>query len=403
MSAITKGQVFLSNINAKLIILLIFIIPLTTAGSSVLSIIILLCWILIADFKNDWKLIHRNPVAMAGLFIFVLHIVGLLWTEDMVWGLHVLKKSVKFIFISIFMLYVRESYIKYYIAAFISSIMLSELFSYGIWFEIISPIKKSSIDNPTAFVTHIIYNPFLSLAIYIMLYKVFIENKKITWVKFVNVFFIITMTINMFITGGRSGYVGFLVLIFLFIYQYFHGQIIKVMIFTLIISSGIFGSAYMTSNIFNSRVDQTINSVIHFHEIKNTSVGRRFVMAINGLEVFLNHPFIGVGTGDSPVEISKINLVNSPEVRMSKNLHNMYITEMVQFGMVGLVALLWLFYSQVRVALSSNDTLLKHLGVTLPILYFTICFGESYLLIHQTGLMFSVMSAFLYKNFRLSN
>jgi len=110
MSAITKRQVFLSNINAKLIILLIFIIPLTTAGSSVLSIIILLCWILIADFKNDWKIIHRNPVAMAGLFIFVLHIVGLLWTEDMVWGLHVLKKSVKFIFISIFMLYVRESY-----------------------------------------------------------------------------------------------------------------------------------------------------------------------------------------------------------------------------------------------------------------------------------------------------
>ncbi len=403
MSAITKRQVFLSNINAKLIILLIFIIPLTTAGSSVLSIIILLCWILIADFKNDWKLIHRNPVAMAGLFIFGLHIVGLLWTEDMVWGLHVLKKSVKFIFISIFMLYVRESYIKYYISAFISSIMFSELFSYGIWFEIISPIKKSSVNDPTAFVTHIIYNPFLALAIYIMLYKVFIECKKITWVKSVNVFFIITMTINMFITGGRSGYVGFLVLLFLFVYQYFHGKIIKVMMFTLIIFSCIFGSAYMTGSIFTSKVDQTINSVIHFSEIKNTSVGRRLAMAINGLDVFLNHPFIGVGTGDSPVEISKINLVNSPEVRMSKNLHNMYITEMVQFGIVGLVALLWLFYSQVRVALSSNDILLKHLGVALPVLYFTICFGESYLLIHQTGLMFSVMSAFLYKNFMLSN
>jgi len=100
-------------------------------------------------------------------------------------------------------------YIKYYIAAFISSIVLSELSSYGIWFEIISPIKKSSIDDPTAFVTHIIYNPFLSLAIYIMLYKVFIENKKITWVKFVNVFFIITMTINMFITGGVRVTLGF--------------------------------------------------------------------------------------------------------------------------------------------------------------------------------------------------
>jgi O-antigen ligase len=79
----------------------------------------------------------------------------------------------------------------------------------------------------------------------------------------------------------------------------------------------------------------------------------------------------------------------------------MYMMEMVQFGMVGLLALLWLFYTQLRFALSSHRSLIKHLGVALPFLYFIISFGESYLSIHQTGLMFSVMSAFLYKDYKL--
>jgi len=381
---------------------LIFLIPISTAGSTVLSIVISVIWLLLADFKNNWKLIANNSVAKASLFIFALHVVGLLWTENIGWGVHGIKKSVKFLFMPIFMLYVREEHIKYYILAFLLSMIFSALLSYGIWFELISPFHKdATVDNPTPFVSHIIYNPLLALVIYIFSYKLFLEDKKKPWGNGVNIFFIIVMTINMFITGGRSGYFGFFGMLTLMLFQYFRGQFFKGLIGGLIICSSIFGIAYTTNDSFKNRIDQTIVFATHYKDNKHSPVGLRITWVLNGFEVFLKHPLIGVGTGDSPDEVAKVNFVNSPEVRMSKNLHNMYITMMVQFGMVGLFSLLWLFYCEVRMALSSKNDFVKHFGVALPILYFTISFGESYLLIHQTGLLFAVMSAFLYKNYAL--
>ncbi len=402
MSDIRKIQNYLTKLNAYFLIGLLFLIPITTGGSSILSVIILISWLLIADFKNNWELIRGNPVAMTSLCIFGLHIVGLLWTEDMMWGLQVLKKSVKFLFIPIFMLYTREEDINRYLVAFLSSMILSELFSYGIWFEIIEPfkVKDAAVDNPTPFVTHIVYNPLLALAIYILVYKVFQEGGiKTILSKVIGAFFVITMIINMFITGGRSGYLGFFGMIVLLVLQRFHGQFIKALLGSSIITCSLFGAAYTMSDLFENRVDRTIEHVANYDEHKSSPVGLRMTWVISGVKVFLNHPFIGVGTGDLPSELNKMNGKDVPEIYITDNPHNMYIMEMVQFGMLGLFLLLWLFFSQIRFALSSNNDLIKHLGVALPVLYFIISFGESYLFIHNTGLMFSVMSAFLYKQY----
>ncbi len=387
--------------NSYLLMVLIFLIPLTTAGSTVVSIIVLSFWLLIADFKNDWALLKANRVALASVFIFGLHIVGLLWTEDMIWGLNMLKKSAKFMMIPIFMLYVREEHIKYYISAFLLSIIFAVLCSYGIWFEIIPPFKHATVANPATFMSHIVYNPFLVLATYILAYKIFFEGKTPNWLNLGNVFLLIAMTSNLFITGGRSGYVGFFAMICLFAFQYFNGRFYKVLICSIVICSSVFAVAFLSDGLFKKRIDKTIYNVMHYDEQKKTSVGLRLTWAINGFEVFLNHPLIGVGTGDLPNEMAKTHLINSPEVRWPKNPHNMYIMEMVQFGILGLLGLLGLFYSQIKWALSSNNCLIKHLGVALPFLYITINFAESYLSIHATGLMFAVMSAFLYRDYSL--
>ncbi len=385
--------------NSYLLMILIFLIPITTAGSSVLSVLILFCWLLIADFKNDWKLVASNPIAVASLFIFGLHIVGLLWTDDMTWGLVFLKKSAKFLMLPVFMLYVKQQHIKYYIAAFISSMMLSELLSYGIWFEIIQPFKHATVSNPTPFVSHIIYNPFLALAIYILLSQFILERRPPIWISLLNIIFLLTMTCNMFITGGRSGYIGLIGMLCLLVFQRFKGQFVIALILSIVLCSSVFGVAYSAKGLFKSRVDQTFYSLKHYNEQKNTSAGKRLTWAINGFEMFLKHPLIGVGTGDFKREMADIHQHNSPEIEVPDNPHNMYILWMGQFGVLGIFAVLWLFYSQLRMALYSNNPLIKHLGVALPVLYFIVNFGESYLLLHASGLLFAVMSAFLYRNY----
>jgi len=75
----------------------------------------------------------------------------------------------------------------------------------------------------------------------------------------------------------------------------------------------------------------------------------------------------------------------------------------VEFGLLGLISLFWLFYSQVKFASSNNNDFMKRFGIALPVLYIVANFGESYLSAHATSLLFSVFSAIIYAQYKDSN
>jgi len=389
----------INSLNSYLLISLFFLLPFSRAAGTILSFTILAGWLLSCDFKNDFNKLKNNPVLLSIILFISLNIIGFLWTDDINNGLYTLKRLWRLLMIPIFMLYVKKEHIPYYISSFILAMSISELLSYGVWFEIIPPFLKATVHEPIPFYTHLTYNPFLTIAIY-LLSTTLLFNKNISPIKrTLYSIFLVTMTINMFITGGRSGQVMFFFAILILNFQYFQGKIIKASIISVTLIIGVFTLAYSTSHIFHTRVNNAVHA-INYHDNKNiSSTGLRMTFNINSFEVFLNHPLIGVGTGDFITEYKKINEKNSPTIRIPSDPHSMYLIEMVQFGIPGLLSLIFIFYTQIRHALSNQDKLLSKIGFTLPTLYFIINFSGAYLQNSETSLIFALFSSFLYKNY----
>ena len=168
-------------------------------------------------------------------------------------------------------------------------------------------------------------------------------------------FFTFTMAVNMFITGGRAGQVGYFVMLTILIIQAFDRQILKSMIAVGILIPGIFFTAYNTSDLFYWRVNDAINETLTVSNTSNNSVGVRINFAINSFEVIKKNPILGVGTGDFPDEYKKINAIKSPTLPNTTNPHNMYTLVLMQHGLVGLISLLSIFYYQFKLSLNSSN------------------------------------------------
>ena len=389
----------IDDVNSYLLIAFAFFLPLTVVGGNLFAVLIFLFWLIKADFKNDFHKLKNNTVVIAVMLFLALHIIGLLWTEDLHWGLHILKKELKFLWLPIFMLFIKKEHIKYYIYAFLLAMTIAEVSSYAIWFEIIAPFGNASVTNPTPFNTHITYNPFLAITIYLLLYYIIFDKKVEKKQKIIYSLFVLSMSINMFITGGRAGQIMYFTMIIILVFQYFNKQIFKAMLVSLIIIPSILFIAYNSSQLFHDRVNLAISNTTNYENNKNTSVGCRLTYAINSFDIIKENLFIGVGTGDFKNEYARVNAINTPEMKPTENPHNMYTLELVQFGFVGLLSLLFIAFSQLKYAIRSSSIFTNKFGVVLPLLFGVIMFSDTYLLGHYTTLMFIFFSAILYKDY----
>ena len=392
----------IDSINSYLLMLTAFFLPLTVFGGNLFAVLIFLLWLVKADFKTDFYRLKDNKLVIAVLLYLLVHVVALLWTADIESGLWTLKKQLKFLFIPIFMLFVKREHVKYYILAFLASMSLSEIWSYGIFFQLLPLYGGATLIDPIPLMSHITYNPFLAIAIYLLSYYVLFDHSINRSKKVIYSFFIITMSINMFITGGRAGQVMYFAMLVVLIFQYFPKNAFKASsasLFVLVITSSTF---YLNSKIFSDRVDSAVTELSDYKNHTYSSTGMRISSAINSWSIIKEHPVIGVGTGDYKNEFIKASIKNNLKLEdklVIHNPHNMYVLILVQFGFIGLLALLYMFYAQIKIARHSNEEFVRKIGIALPLLYLLIMLSDSYLMVHMTGLLFAFISSFVYKDY----
>jgi O-antigen ligase len=202
----------------------------------------------------------------------------------------------------------------------------------------------------------------------------------------------------MFITIGRAGQVGYLAMLALLFFQYFHLNLKSIFYATVSIIAIVF-MAYTFSPVFQERAELVQHNIHEFEKQRNSSIGLRINFAINSFEIIRSNPLIGVGTGDFRQSYDAVNKRNSPEAFTTTQPHNMYLLELVQFGILGLSALLAIFYFQIRFAMQSQNLLQRKAGVALALFFLLIMLSDSYLLGHLTTMFFVFFSAFLYRPF----
>ena len=384
---------------------LAFLMPLTVFGGNLIIVIICVLWLFSGNYKSKFNQIINNKLVKASILFYLIHVIGMLWSEDLSWGLHMLHKMWYFLLLfPILYTIVRKDYIRSYISAFLLAILITEVCSYLVWFEIIEPFKNATVENPTPFMNHISYNPILAFAIYLVLHEIFFNKKITNFVFSLYSFFAISMIVNMFITGGRAGQVAFFAMLVVLIIQILDKQRIKSLITIFIVIPGIFFTAYQASDLFQKRVNLAFNQALEYQPGSNNSIGYRITYALNSWELIKENPIIGVGTGDFPAEYKKINQIKTPIMAAmwlptTTNPHNMYILIFSQLGVIGLISMLSIFYFQIKLSINSSNRFIRDVGITLPLLFLVIMWSDSYLLGHYTTLVFIFFSSFLYKDF----
>ncbi len=380
---------------SPLLILFAFALPLSTSAGSILAVLIFLCWILSGNKAAQFRMIKQNPVAVAVLCYILLHIVGLLWSDDLVRGLEVFKKQWKLILLPVFLTLTQRKHIKYYLAAFVTAIFLKACKVYLVWLNIIS-LEPSSIFT-TEGTSHVLYNPMLALACYIVLQHLLSKKTKAAATCMLAALFLF-LSCNMFITAGRTGQVAYCALMTVALFQYFYHRSKKMLLASLLCIPLLIVGIYQSGTIFKDRIDTAVLETENYTSGEVTSVGCRIWFCKNTITMIKQNWLIGTGTGDFSLDYAKINHKYSPTMPDTDNPHNQYLLTLSQFGLLGLLSLAAIFYSQFMLAFKMKDAL-SPLRLAFPIFFLVIMLAESYLQVYGTGFLFSLFSAFLYKDF----
>jgi len=355
-TAINKIKSFISDKDTltlwlnNLFVLYAFFLPISGSIKAKVFIVILLLFIIRGNIKRYIKEALSNNVIRAFVYLFVIYLLGLLWSDDLKEGLRWVK-SIKYgLYLIVFYSFIDGRYIKKVLTAFILGMLLSEIISYcmlfGIlpWELIIGHIHFYATQAPgdaSPFLNHIHYGVALSLVVVLLIYQIYFRNKNLIF-KLLMSLFIISASTNIFVTGGRTGYLSFLVLLSALAIFYLK----RWAIIGLIVISFLLSIAYMNSPMMQSRVNQTIHSVdniIQNHPDFNTSIGIRAGLYYYGWQAVKHDLVLGLGTGDSMHAIYN----QSPPTwkgRLEPHEHNQFFSILMKLGIVGVLFFLNIYY-----------------------------------------------------------
>ena len=97
--------------------------------------------------------------------------------EDIDQGLAALRKEWKLLLLPVFLFCARREHAGRYVDAYLLSMALCVVLSFAIWLELVPPFNRATVADPVPFGTHVVYNPLLALAIYLLALRLVFERK----------------------------------------------------------------------------------------------------------------------------------------------------------------------------------------------------------------------------------
>lgn len=333
-----------------------------------------------------------------------MHILWLYGTDNFIQAKHSINVVKYSLFPLLFLSFLDKKFAKYVITGFIAGILLSEFFSYALQFGLLPwelnlytiPIYKVDIiGDPSPFLNHSYYATSLAFVFILLLYSL-LTTKATLLQKLFSLFFMLSISINLSLVGGRIGYVLYITLILFLIFYLYKKQFVKPFLIVLILFGSFFTLAYNTSPLFQDRINQTTQTLKSFQKGDidfTTSIGQRVGFWYYSLPVILNNPVLGVGTGDYMDAVKKTipNNQNNMYVQELEHPHNMYIQLLLQFGIVGIIVFFYLIYKLIRYP--SNDEYMKFVKYSITITILIAILTETFIYRYYLPIFIIMISA----------
>lgn len=351
----------IDDINLYLIVAYAFVLPLSRAGISIFSVLMILLWIFQGDFKRKYEQLKDNIVVIALILFIGFEFISLLWTssENIGHGFEQAFKTTRLVLLPILVIAttLKKEYIPKIITAFLIGMLISEILSYGIFFELWT-LRHGHPGDPTPFMHHLDYSTFLTFTSLLLLNRYFNTND----LKFKAFYFIyfLFVTSNLFLNGGRTGHLAFAISIFAVGFVNIKNKFLAFFSMLILVIS-IFYAAYNISPVFKQRFDAGAHEISKLESNSNSmyqgSFGQRLGAWIVGIDMLKDNPILGTGGGSEMIEFKQYAQNSSPELQVVQNIthfHNEYVHTVVEYGIVGLILYLFIWYSLFRMPIGST-------------------------------------------------
>ncbi len=395
MVSALRSKINFEKTNYYILLAFAFMMPLSRATNSLFDALLILLLLVQGNYKEHFNTLKESAFAKAILLFIAFTTLSLLWTENLDIGLNFKRLYWQWFAIFAIALSVKREQVFTVISAFIFGMVVSEILSYGMFFEFWT-IKGHGKEYPTPFMMHIDYSVFLAFTAVVLLNRL-LSKRYDTKEKLLILFFFLTISGNLFINDGRTGQLAFLVGIFAIVFIHFKINLKSIGIAVLLISV-IFSGAYLISEKFQQRLHLAQKDVSKiFNGQLDGSWGGRVAMYIVAADIIKENPLLGVGVGDykdAAREAMQKDDHGLPEriiLGLPKtHFHNQYVNVLVQGGIVGLILMLMIFYQFTR--LSISDPELKELSLLIVVVMLTSFVAEPLWLKQFTNMLFILFS-----------
>lgn len=376
-----------------------FTIPISTAMDSILLVLILALWLAGAEFREKLDSIQHNPVALSALALLAMVAVGALYGRGPLSdALNYGGKYADLLYLALLMPLFRDPQTRRYaLSAFVAAMVLTLVLSYLLALRLLPPDSWiwGSPSDAAIFRDHITQNILMAYFAFACVTKARAEptlGMRVLW----GILVVLAIYDVLFLVQGRSGYLALGVLVLYFAYDWGRWRGLAASSAAVLLLGG---AGYVASPTLHDRLNGVIRHVIgwrHGHDL-HTSIGLRMSYVPNSLAIIRAHPFFGVGTGGFRQAYARqIRGTNSP---MTHNPHNQYLLIAIEMGVIGLILLLNLFYTQWRTA-RALAPVERRLARALVLTFATGSLVNSLLIDDTERLFYIWLSALLYAGWK---
>jgi len=369
-----------------------FAIPVSTTLSGILGAFLVLFWIAGGDYRVKDQIIRRNPVAFASLILFGLYVLGLFYGKP---SERVAFDVFHFLLLVLAIPLFGNTHVRHSaLWGFLSAMLFMLTLSYLSWFSLLPPIEYLHVapGNPLVIQNRIAYGFFMTIAAFLFTVHAYVVPVGLR--KWILAMLAVLAIINLFMVNNKTAYILMLALGGYFLISQWRWR--GAGVFCLAVALLAVVTYVHPTSALHQRVVVAVQQFKQWQPEKAdlSSVGQRLEFYRYSLKIVRNHPFFGVGVGGFAEAYAK--QVKNPDMELTDNPHDEYLLIAVQMGLIGLAALLYLFYTLWRLAplLPTQTEVIMARGVVLA--FAVGCLFNSFLTDYDEGVFFIWIIALLF-------
>ena len=340
-------------------------LPLSKSAGNVLLFLIYPATLALIWYDRDFRasLIQsvRQPLIAPLLLFYCLALLGVLYTENYTDGFHIANKfsSLPAIYFMVAILLqanrdeeARELFAEYLLFSLLIGLFVLNAIAAMTYLGAIGH-KKYMLPLAPLNVHHIWFSNLNAIGLYVSAsFLLFSPRGRKRWIQICLIAGMAIGLLCILLSISRTAWFGTLFTALIMTYVVMK----KKKIYFAVLAAAAAGSVllYLFNPIVHGRIDQIVSDITRFFAgDSETSLGQRFIMWEATIRMFLSNPLFGVGTGDYNAVIAQYVAAGQlPDFVLEFNQpHNMYLFTLATNGLLGLGALLYLFYRGLRFAL----------------------------------------------------